>query len=105
MEGEAAEEECSPLSHIISRGEAHTAYHKGASARRNVYMMSNDSPNIDLPSLQLERVIKGSPDKKSQEEENLVCVTSLESFLNGATLHHDTKTGRSYHVIQVGIFP
>lgn len=58
-------------------------------------MMSNDSPKIDLPSLQLERVIKGSPDKKSQEEENLVCVASLESFLNGVTLHRNTKTGRS----------
>lgn len=47
--GEATEEESSPLSHI-ARGE-HTQHitreHLG---RRNVYMMSNDSPKIDLPS-------------------------------------------------------
>lgn len=47
--GEAAMEESSPLSHI-ARGGTHTAYHKGASGRRNVYMMSNDSPKIGLPS-------------------------------------------------------
>lgn len=29
-------------------GGTHTAYHKGASGRRNVYMMSNDSPKIGL---------------------------------------------------------
>lgn len=47
--GEATNEESSPLSHI-ARGRTHTAYHKGASGRRNVYMMSNDSPKIGLPS-------------------------------------------------------
>lgn len=47
-------------------------------------MMSNDSPKIDLPSLKLERVIKASPDRKSQEEDNLVCVASSKSFLNGS---------------------
>lgn len=46
--GEATKEESSPLSHI--EGGTHTAYHKGASGRRNVYMMSNDSPKIGLPS-------------------------------------------------------
>lgn len=46
--GDATEEESNPLSHI--RGGTHTAYHKGASGRRNVYMMSNDSPKIGLPS-------------------------------------------------------
>lgn len=33
-----------------SKGGTHTAYHKGASGRRNVYMMSNDSPKIGLSS-------------------------------------------------------
>lgn len=85
--GGAEEEECKPLSHIKKEvgggGRARTVYHKGASASRNVYMMSNDSPKIDLRSLKLERVIKASPDRKSQEEDNLVCVASSKSFLNG----------------------
>lgn len=49
--GESPEEESNPLSHIArGGGHTHTAYHKGASGRRNVYMMSNDSPKIGLPS-------------------------------------------------------
>ncbi len=47
--GEATKEESSLLRHI-ARGRTHTAYHKGASGRKNVYMMSNDSPKIGLPS-------------------------------------------------------
>lgn len=48
-EGEAAGEECNPLSHL-EKGKEHAEYHKGASAKRNVYMMSNDSPKIGHPS-------------------------------------------------------
>lgn len=47
LSGEAAEEESNPLRHI-ARGRTHTAYHKGASGRENVYMMSSDGPNIGL---------------------------------------------------------
>lgn len=48
MEEGATEEESSPLNHT-AKGGTHAAYHKGASGRRNVYMMSNDSPKIGLP--------------------------------------------------------
>lgn len=51
LEGDATEEESNPLSLVESgRSHTHTAYHKGASGRRNVYMMSNDSPKIGLSS-------------------------------------------------------
>lgn len=96
--GEATGEESCLLSHI-PRGRTHTAYHKGASGRKNVYMMSNDSPKIGLPSLILERMIKGSRDKRSQEEENLVCFAWSQSFLNGVIWQCSTTLGRSCYLV------
>lgn len=43
--------------------------------------------------------MKGSPDKKSQEEENLVCVALSESFLNGARWQRSARLGRSCHLV------
>lgn len=64
-------------------GDTHTAYHKGASGRRNVYMMSNDSPKIGLSFREEKKEkkkgrIKDSPDKRSQEEESRVVVALSE---------------------------
>lgn len=51
MEGGSSRRRKHPIeTHSKGGGHTHTAYHKGASGRRNVYMMSNDSPKIGLPS-------------------------------------------------------
>lgn len=68
------------MSRTDGRG-THTAYHKGASGRRNVYMMSNDSPKIGLSFRKKKKkngTIKDSPDKRSQEEESRVVVALSE---------------------------
>lgn len=60
----------------------HTAYHKGASGRRNVYMMSNDRPKIGLffrkKKQKKNGMIKDNADKRSQEEESRVVVALSE---------------------------
>lgn len=58
-------------------------------------MMSIDIPKIGLPSYRTARVIKGIPDKKCQEEENLVYVALPESFLNGVRWQRSGRFGRS----------
>lgn len=43
--------------------------------------------------------MKGSPDKRSQEEESLVCVAPSESFLNGVRWQRRVRLGRSCHLV------